>query len=277
MLSMNSVFHAERDGRPIPARSRLYGGAHFRCRGDGGQADQIRQYETSCFSVVTSGALAYASEDGAGLAGPGTIITGNEARMFSYRFPSGDPVVRSLVTISPLATAEVAADLGLSRADFPAPLIPPSKQTLRLYAAIRRLAVHDQSDDELALRTAAGLMTLGRPAPRAEPGRLERRRVAEVARYLDIAYAEPITLEQMAELANLSRFHFIRVFRQVVGENPRAYLIAARLRAAADRLMETREPVISVALNSGFNDISHFTNSFRRAFGVSPRQLRARA
>lgn len=237
----------------------------------------MREYENSCFSVVISGALEYATDGGAGLAQPGAIMTGNEAEAFSYRFPSAEPVVRSLVAVSPLATAEIAADLDLPRAAFSAPLIPPSKQTLRLYVSIRRLAALEQADDELALQTVADLMTLGRPGPEPDPGRAERRRVTEVARYLDNAYAEPITLDQMAEQANLSRFHFIRVFRQVVGESPRAYLIAARLRAAADRLMETREPVISVALNSGFNDISHFTNSFRRAFGLSPRQLRTGA
>jgi transcriptional regulator GlxA family with amidase domain len=185
--------------------------------------------------------------------------------------------MRSLVAISPAVTAGIAEDLKLKRDSFVAPLLPPSARTLHLYAAIRRLAALKGTDDELAIQTVANLMTIDRPPATLEPGRAERRRVTDVARRLRSDYAEPITLDEMADQANLSRYHFIRVFKQVIGESPRKYLVAARLRAAVDRLLETREPVISVALNTGFNDISHFTNTFRTAIGVSPRRLRAGA
>jgi AraC-like DNA-binding protein len=91
-----------------------------------------------------------------------------------------------------------------------------------------------------------------------------------VARHLDGAYDEPLTLGEMAAMAGLSRFHFVRSFRAVMGESPHQYLIAARLRAAANRLLDTREPVTLIALSVGFNDLSHFNATFRRAFGASP-------
>jgi AraC-like DNA-binding protein len=78
----------------------------------------------------------------------------------------------------------------------------------------------------------------------------------------------------MAEAADLSRYHFIRVFRALTGEPPRQRLIGIRLRAAADRLIGTREPVTQIALSVGFNDLSHFNASFRQAFGMSPRAWR---
>ena len=68
-----------------------------------------------------------------------------------------------------------------------------------------------------------------------------------------------------------------RVFRAVVGDSPHQYLIGARLRAAADRLLDTCEPVTEIALGVGFNDLSHFHATFRRAFGVSPRAWRKAA
>ena len=274
---VTSVIHAERDGYPLPSRSLMYGGSHLQCTGRADPPLHMRRYENFCFSVVVSGSLEYATDAGSGLAERGAILTGNRQEAFTYRLSSTEPVVRSLVAVSSEIATEIAADLDLSRTAFPAPLLAPSGQTLRLYAAIRRLAAFEEADEALVFQTVANLMTHGRAAPGRDATQAEQRRVRQVAHYLDSAFAEPITLDQMAEQANLSRFHFIRVFREVIGETPRKHLIAARLRAAADRLLETREPVISVALNTGFNDVSHFTNSFRRAFGLSPRQLRATA
>ena len=51
---------------------------------------------------------------------------------------------------------------------------------------------------------------------------------------------------------------------------PRGDSTSADLRAAADRLLDTREPITSIALSVGFNDLSHFNATFRRAFGAAP-------
>jgi AraC family transcriptional regulator len=51
-------------------------------------------------------------------------------------------------------------------------------------------------------------------------------------------------------------------------------VIATRLRTAAGLLRGTRAPILDVALDVGFGDLSHFTTSFTRAFGVSPARYR---
>lgn len=99
-------------------------------------------------------------------------------------------------------------------------------------------------------------------------------RIAEVVRYLDRHYAEPCSLRDLAAMAGLSRFHFLRLFRAATGVSPHQHIIALRLRAAADRLRSTAEPVTLIALDVGFNDLSHFNLLFRRSFGVAPRQWR---
>lgn len=105
----------------------------------------------------------------------------------------------------------------------------------------------------------------------------EARRVRDVAAVIDARPAEALSLSDLAGLAGLSRYHFIRAFRAATGETPRQYQIAARLRAAADRLVDTRAPITEIALDVGFNDISHFNATFRRAFGTSPRAWRRAA
>lgn len=101
-------------------------------------------------------------------------------------------------------------------------------------------------------------------------------RIVKVVRYVERHYAEPCSLPHLAGMAGLSRFHFLRRFRAVTGVSPHQYIIALRLRAAAERLRSTTEPVTSIALDVGFNDLSHFNLLFRRSFGAPPRQWRMR-
>ncbi|MGH6952071.1 MAG: helix-turn-helix transcriptional regulator, partial [Vitreimonas sp.] len=94
--------------------------------------------------------------------------------------------------------------------------------------------------------------------------------VQHIAAHFD----EPCTLEHLAALAGLSRFHFVRVFSAAIGQSPTQYLINTRLRAAAERLREEQTPIVQVAFDVGFNDLSHFYACFRDAFGRTPRQWR---
>jgi AraC family transcriptional regulator len=98
--------------------------------------------------------------------------------------------------------------------------------------------------------------------------------VREVAHEIQRRYAEALPLDDLAASAGLSRYHFIRAFREVTGETPRQFQIGVRLKAAADQLLDTRVSITDVALNAGFNDLSYFNHTFREAFGVSPRAWR---
>ena len=101
-------------------------------------------------------------------------------------------------------------------------------------------------------------------------------RIVEVVHYVERHYAEPCSLGHLAVMAGLSRFHFLRRFRAATGVSPHQYIIALRLRAAAERLRSTADPVTSIALDVGFNDLSHFNLLFRRSFGAAPKQWRMR-
>lgn len=114
---------------------------------------------------------------------------------------------------------------------------------------------------------AAAIEVGPRAADRREP-------IVDVVRYLEGHFAEPCNLRALAAMAGLSRFHFLRRFRAAAGTSPHQYLIALRLRAAAERLRSSQDPVISIALDVGFNDLSHFNLLFRRSFGVAPSRWR---
>jgi AraC family transcriptional regulator len=73
----------------------------------------------------------------------------------------------------------------------------------------------------------------------------------------------------------MSKYHFLRVFRRLTGVTPHQYLISARMRRAALGLASSRHPVLDVALDAGFGDLSTFNKRFRATFGVTPTQYRA--
>jgi AraC family transcriptional regulator len=97
-----------------------------------------------------------------------------------------------------------------------------------------------------------------------------RRRAIDAALWLEENAAEPVGLEAVARRSGLSPFHFLRLFKRVVGVTPHQYLLRVRLRRAAKLLRRGGMPVTEVALECGFADLSNFMRTFRRAAGVPP-------
>jgi AraC-like DNA-binding protein len=103
----------------------------------------------------------------------------------------------------------------------------------------------------------------------------DRRRAVETALWIDENSHREIDLEQAASRAELSPFHFLRLFSGVLGVTPHQYLLRSRLRHAARLLADDDRPITDVAYDVGFADLSNFVRTFHRAAGVSPRKFRA--
>ncbi|MBE9108156.1 helix-turn-helix transcriptional regulator [Nodosilinea sp. LEGE 07298] len=89
--------------------------------------------------------------------------------------------------------------------------------------------------------------------------------------YLHAHYTDDISLESLAAIAELSRFHFCRVFRQTLGVSPNVYQTQLRI-AQAKKLLIQGIPVSKIAEMTGFYDQSHFGWHFKRQVGVTPRR-----
>jgi AraC family transcriptional regulator len=101
--------------------------------------------------------------------------------------------------------------------------------------------------------------------------------VVEAIRFIESDTARPMSLTDLAAIAGMSKYHFLRVFRRLTGVTPHQYLISARMRRAALGLASSRRPVIAIALDSGFGDLSTFNHRFRVTFGLTPTQYRKSA
>jgi AraC-like DNA-binding protein len=91
----------------------------------------------------------------------------------------------------------------------------------------------------------------------------------------DARYFEPLSVDDLARAAALSRAHFIREFRRAFGESPHSYLLTRRLERAAAMLRTTDRSVTDICLAVGLQSLGSFTTSFTRTYGVSPTAYRA--
>ena len=90
-----------------------------------------------------------------------------------------------------------------------------------------------------------------------------------VREYIEAHYAEDISVEDLADLAQVSRIHLTRSFLNSYGMPPHGHLNAVRLRAAKS-LLELGHPIAHVAVEVGYADQSHLTRRFKGTYGIPP-------
>lgn len=125
--------------------------------------------------------------------------------------------------------------------------------------------------DTALSRAAAALLTRHCEIVSKVPKTNEPVAVKKVREYLTENLSGNISLEELSKVAGLSRYHLLRVFRESTGLPPHNFHIQQRI-DHAKRLLRIGTPFAQIALESGFSDQSHFTNTFHRYTGATPTQ-----
>lgn len=107
-----------------------------------------------------------------------------------------------------------------------------------------------------------------------EPARRGNRECAAARRYIDEHYAEPITLEALAELSHVNKYYLVHTFSKEYGITPINYLIDRRIRESKYLLSNTNHSLSQISHVLGFSSPSYFSQSFRRLTGISPMEYR---
>jgi AraC-like DNA-binding protein len=87
---------------------------------------------------------------------------------------------------------------------------------------------------------------------------------------MDLRYAEPLDLDQMAAEAGFSKFYFARAFKDAYGETPANYLTRRRVERAKDLLRSANLTVTEVCMLVGFSSLGSFSTRFSELVGMSP-------
>jgi AraC family transcriptional regulator len=159
--------------------------------------------------------------------------------------------------------------------------LPPLKETAglvaRASAALGGTRDADWEDLSVALAVRVAELSAGLTPRQRQPNAAAIARVTRLVRRIEHEPDARLTVATMARAARLSPYHFIRAFEQVTGLTPHRYVLRARLRAAALRLVDEPDRILDIGLDCGFGDISNFNRAFRAEFGVSPRAHRRAA
>jgi len=101
-------------------------------------------------------------------------------------------------------------------------------------------------------------------------------RINKTFDYIESNLEKPMTLAEIASVANFSKFHFNRIFLSMVGETPFQFILRVRIEKAATLILtNNNESISEIAFKCGFSDISVFSRNFKNYFHISASQYRA--
>lgn len=98
--------------------------------------------------------------------------------------------------------------------------------------------------------------------------------IENIKRYLDEHYMDAITLDQLADMAYLSKYHFIRSFTAYTGMPPYQYLKSLRLNRARHLLLLTTYSIEEISFQTGFMSSKNLIRAFKQATGLTPEKYR---
>ncbi|RPI19741.1 MAG: AraC family transcriptional regulator [Ignavibacteriae bacterium] len=100
------------------------------------------------------------------------------------------------------------------------------------------------------------------------------KKIWKAKEFIDSSFKETITLEKIAEAACISRYHFLRLFKEVFSETPYQYISRKRIEYAMNLLSNTNMPVTQICNEVGFDSLSSFSWLYKQKMGFSPETFR---
>lgn len=153
--------------------------------------------------------------------------------------------------------------------------LPPSRQICDLFEEIMEETLQKQPFyEKLCIYKLLFLLTLlnRKSLQRNHPEGEHFDRIAQAVQHMNRYYSSDFTLADYANLCNMSKYHFLRVFEQIVGSTPLEYRNNIRLEHAAELLCNEPLSVEEIGTMTGYSSASYFSSAFKRKFGLSPKK-----
>lgn len=232
-------------------------------------------YDTS---TVFSGCRRWSCNGTTHCARPGMVLNWEPGD--THRCLEGSLTSQRGLLVPPAVMKETASDMGISLARLHVKTRQLSQpQVFRAFRALHRALEEPATRLErqslffgcmrMILRCGYGDKSRPPVLPKAPEV------VGRVRDYLQDHFAASVGLDQLAEIAGLSRFHLLRLFKAHFGTTPHSYQIDLKVARAKELLMKGEE-LVGVAAQVGFSDQSHLNRHFKRLFGFTPAKMKVR-
>lgn len=203
----------------------------------------------------------------------------------ALRWSAERPVRTTSLYLSPEQLEDVALEMGMAPARVELPdrfnvadaLLRAQAQALRRMAATGTATVDPLYRNTTLQAIAVRLLRHHCTTTPSEPdtGALSKSRLRRVERYVQAHLDADLALDDLADEAGLSKYHFSRRFKERTGQSPYQFVIYERVRAARRLLRDTTRPLAQIAFDVGFSSQSHLTRTFKRHVGATPGTYRA--
>jgi AraC-like DNA-binding protein len=269
-------------------RSSLLAIVDWRCPGHDTSGEELsREYQVI---VARRGAFVRTTEGRSTFADAASACFWNPAESYRVRHPVAGGDDCSVFTLPAEGALELLREYHPRSLDATMPRFPTPRAPLDgpSYLA-HRLAMHASSAtgtlpmlvEELGIEflhraVAAACAPLGREDRRRREAR-NRSAATYAARVREVIaarYRQPLSLAELSRAVHCSPYHLSRIVTAVEGVPIHRLLLRLRLRDALERLLDSDDAIATIALECGFASHSHFTDAFRREFGVTPRAVR---
>ncbi|MEX0446329.1 AraC family ligand binding domain-containing protein [Xenorhabdus sp. SGI246] len=232
-------------------------------------------HETFCIGVIEEGAQRFYRTGAEHIAPKGDIILVN-----SDEIHTGSAAVTtgwSYQAIYPPPDLLRSLSRDLKYADgsipwFPSAVVhdPGLSEQLRLMFNLLSQKGNTLFKETMLLSSLSWLiMNYGKTRITAQKLPSAEKQILLAKEYIDAHAETDISLNRLAEMVQLSPWHFLRQFKEIIGVTPHVYLIFARLRMARKLLLDGHS-ILNVAIRCGFADQSHFNRHFKNALGITP-------
>lgn len=246
----------------------------FRCTARPDDAPFVERHCSHSISYVRKGSFGYQSRGHFFELVTGSVLVGHPGDEYvcTHDHVCGDECLSFF--LGPALVDAIGGGAGIWQIGAAPPL-----PELMVIGELAQAVAHGQSDfglDEIGTLFASRFVQAvsGRSRQPVRATARDRRRAVETALWIDAHSHQDVDLDRAAEQADISPFHFLRLFSSVLGVTPHQYLVRSRLRHAARMLTGDGRSVTDIAFDVGFGDLSNFVRTFHRAAGVSPRKFR---
>ncbi|MBL8708444.1 MAG: helix-turn-helix transcriptional regulator [Rhodospirillaceae bacterium] len=250
----------------------------YRCQAGPADRPFTEMHEHFSAAFVRRGSFGYRHRGRTADLVPGAVLLGHPGDEYvctHEHHACGDACLN--FQLSPAYAEMVGGDKAIWQAGSVAP-----HGSLMVLGALAEAVAEGRSDlgfDEIGLMFTAAIArhVAGRPRAPVEARSQDRAKITAAAAWIEDHAGSEIDLAQVATVARMSPFHFLRLFARIAGVTPHQYLIGARLRLAATLLAGSTQPITDIAYDVGFGDLSNFVRTFHRAARMSPRRFRQQA